>query len=127
MPRVLLIEPDRKLARTYCQALEKWGYDVDWAGYAQDAVFAADAHRPDIVLLELQLTAHSGYEFLYEFRSYAEWQNVPIVLLTYVSPHAARLTAKHMEQFKIVQCLYKPAITLVQLRRAVESALKVTV
>ena len=127
MTRVLLIEPDRKLARTYLLALEAWGHTVDWAGHAQDAVLAADANLPDIILVELQLTAHSGYEFLYEFRSYAEWQAVPVVLLTYVAPHAANITAAHMERFGIVQCLYKPAVTLVQLRRAVEQALRVSV
>ena len=32
--------------------------------------------KPAIVMLELQLVEHSGIEFLYEFRSYPEWQRV---------------------------------------------------
>jgi two-component system cell cycle response regulator DivK len=99
--------------------LEAQGYAVDWAAHAQDAVELADAHKPDLVLLELQLAGHNGIEFLYEFRSYSEWARVPIMLFTAVGPHAIGMTAELMEQFGIERCLYKPATTLKQLLRAI--------
>lgn len=117
--RILLIEPDVHLARTYRSLLKTQGYAVDWAAHAQDAVELADAHAPDLVLLELQLAGHNGIEFLYEFRSYAEWTNVPVVLLTVVGPHALGMTDVTMRQFGIARCLYKPATTLKQLLRTI--------
>jgi DNA-binding response OmpR family regulator len=77
---VLLIEPDRLLAGTYRQALEARGHKVIMCASAQSAIFAADTVKPDVVILELQLIDHSGIEFLYEFRSYPEWQHVPIIV-----------------------------------------------
>lgn len=120
---VLLIEPDAKLAHIYEQSLRNAGHAVTWAAHAQDAVHAADSAKPNVVVLELQLTAHSGVEFLYEFRSYPEWQNIPVVLLTMVPPSSLQITGDMMKTFGIVDCLYKPATNLKQLVGAVEEAL----
>lgn len=120
--KILLIEPDTKLAQTYISALETAKHTVVWASHAQDAVHAADKSNPDVVVLELQLMGHNGIEFLYEFRSYSEWFDVPIVLLTMVPPHSLNITKEIMDEFGIVDCLYKPATNLKQLINAVEDA-----
>ncbi len=86
MARVLLVEPDKLLARSYAGALRQAGYEVDTCVGAQAAISAADEHKPDVVILELQLVQHSGAEFLYEFRSYADWLAVPVILLTNTPP-----------------------------------------
>lgn len=120
---VLLIEPDIKLATIYSDALHQAGHTVAHTTSAQRAVQLADDSVPDVVVLELQLTSHNGIEFVYEFRSYAEWQAIPIVLLTMVPPHALAITPDMLEACNIVQCLYKPATNLRQLIEAVEDAL----
>lgn len=117
---IVIIEPDKKLARTYQRTFENLGHDVSVVAHAQDAVHVADARRPDIILLELQLSAHNGIEFLYEFRSYPEWQEIPVILLTLVPPHSLQITAPLMRQLHITKCLYKPATSLKQLTAAVE-------
>lgn len=119
---VLLIEPDAKLVRVYEQALVQAGHTVSWSPHAQAAIHKADTQQPDVVVLELQLSKHNGIEFIYEFRSYAEWQHIPIVLLTLVPPHALSITPEMLEECHIVQCLYKPASNLKQLIHAVEEA-----
>jgi DNA-binding response OmpR family regulator len=81
---ILLLEPDRVLAGTYRRALEAAGYTVTMCASAQSAIFASDTIKPDLVILELQLIEHSGIEFLYEFRSYPEWQDVPVIMQTSV-------------------------------------------
>ena len=119
MPQILLIEPDKKLAVVYSKLLASMNYDVAWAAHAQDAVSLADQTRPNLVILELQLAGHNGIEFLYEFRSYAEWRDVPVILLTNVTPRALNITAETMEVLGIRRCLYKPSTTLTQLKRIV--------
>lgn len=116
---ILLIEPDTKLAGLYKAALEQVGHEVSHVGHAQDAVHATDEKRPDVVVLELQLAAHNGVEFIYEFRSYTEWQHIPIVLLTNVPPHSLQITEKMLKDFNIVDCLYKPATNLRMLIAAI--------
>lgn len=82
MTHVLILEPDKLLAQTYQQAFEQAGYDSSYVSSGQAAVDAADETTPDIIVLELQLPAHNGLEFLYEFRSYTDWQNVPVIVNT---------------------------------------------
>lgn len=112
---ILLIEPDKKLGATYQRALEKAGNTVQWAAHAQDAVHLADKNRPQLIILELQLAAHNGIEFLYEFRSYPEWQGIDVILLTLVPPTSLEITQEMMDSFGILRCLYKPATSLKQL------------
>lgn len=119
---VLLIEPDAKLAGIYQAALKQAGHTVRHAFQAQDAVHEADESKPDIVVLELQLAKHNGVEFIYEFRSYSEWQNVPIIILTMVAPHSLGITAEMFEQLGIIDCLYKPATNLRKLVEVVGEA-----
>lgn len=84
MSKILLIEPDRPLARTYEAALKQAGHKVTIAKTAQEAIHDADDMAPDAVILEIQLAGHSGVEFLYEFRSYTDWQSIPIIIHTNV-------------------------------------------
>lgn len=84
MAQILLIEPDRLLAESYVGALQAAGHQVKAASGAQAAIMTADAAVPDLVILELQLVEHSGIEFLYEFRSYPDWQNIPVLVQTHV-------------------------------------------
>src|ERR1044072_8884479 len=86
MSRGLIIEPDRMLAQTYGQALENASHEVLLASGAQAGMRPAEEFQPDLVVLELQLIAHSGIEFLYEFRSYSEWQNLPVLVHSQVPP-----------------------------------------
>jgi CheY-like chemotaxis protein len=123
MSNVLLIEPNRVLARTYYEALSYGGHTVQACGTAQAAIMAADELNPDVVVLELQLVAHSGAEFLYEFRSYPDWQQVPVVVHTQIPPtqfsESFRAT---QQQLGIVSYLYKPRTDLQALLTAVNQA-----
>jgi len=115
MMHVLCIEPDRVLARTYTQALQHAGYTTAYAATAQDAVDAADTKRPDLVVLELQMTGHDGIEFLHEFRSYPEWRDIPVIVNTNLTPAALEPVKPALVELGIGACLYKPYATLQQL------------
>lgn len=119
MSNVLLIEPNAVLARTYAQALEHAGHTVAQAFTAQEGIHAADEHTPDVVVLELQLSSHNGVEFLHEFRSYAEWQHIPVVVHTVIVPHVIEPTLAPLQDLGVRACLYKPRTTLGQLLSAV--------
>jgi DNA-binding response OmpR family regulator len=119
---ILLIEPNTLLAQTYTEALTHIGYTVAHAAAAQSAVLAADAQQPDMVILELQLPAHSGVEFLHEFRSYPEWQHVPVVVHTVLPPQKLHAAAQALSQdLGVSAFLYKPRTTLEQLLHAVRT------
>ncbi|HEY8999327.1 MAG TPA: response regulator [Candidatus Saccharimonadales bacterium] len=119
MTCVLIVEPDNVLARTYASALITARYEAFTARTAQSAIDAADEHAPDCIVLELQLPGHNGIEFLYELRSYAEWQHVPVILNTYTPRSEFVHMYDALTALGIVQVLYKPQATLAKLVRAV--------
>ncbi|MDZ7744238.1 MAG: response regulator [Candidatus Saccharibacteria bacterium] len=124
MARVLLIEPDAILARNYEQALGQAGHAIDWAKLGQEAVQLADVNRPDIIILELQLAEHNGIEFLYEFRSYTDWQDIPIILLTMVPESMLPTGQAGLDSLGVARYLYKPQAKLQQVVSAVERTLQ---
>lgn len=81
---IILLEPDKVLADIYRAALQAAGHKVTMCASAQAAIFAADELCPDLIITELQLVGHSGIEFLYELRSYEDWQNLPVIVLSQV-------------------------------------------
>jgi DNA-binding response OmpR family regulator len=122
MAQLLLVEPNTLLAQTYTAALQHAGFSVAHATGAQTGIDAADAHMPAVVILELQLPEHSGLEFLHEFRSYAEWRDVPVIVNTMLPPSKLRPLAAALEgELGIRAILYKPRTSLDDLLRAVRA------
>jgi CheY-like chemotaxis protein len=123
MSHVLFLEPDKVLAKTYCQAVSSYGHTSESCPTAQQALNCADKTRPDVVIIELQLVAHSGIEFLYEFRSYADWQDIPVVILSNVPP--AEFSESWIllrERLKVYAYHYKPQTDIRALIRVVNEA-----
>lgn len=113
MSHILLLEPNTLLAKTYTQALRHAGHSVVCAAGAQAAINAADKRTPDLVIVELQLPQHSGVEFLHEFRSYAEWSAIPVVVNTALSPSSmAKAKQSLARDLGVRQILYKPRTSL---------------
>lgn len=124
MANILLIEPDRSLALAYATALGIAGHKVLICATAQAALEASDEMHPNVVLLELQLIAHSGVEFLYEFRSYADWQEIPIIILSKVPPAEFNQSATMLkEHLGVTNYCYKPQTDLNRLLHVVTVAL----
>ncbi len=121
---VLLIEPDAVLAATYKAALEAARHTVIWVHTAQQAVFAADEQKPSVVVLEPQMARHNGVEFLYEFKSYSEWQDIPIIILTVLPTAELESLAVLRRDLGVVAVLRKSQTSLLQLCEAVADAAK---
>jgi DNA-binding response OmpR family regulator len=80
----------------------------------------ADDVRPDVAIVELQLVAHSGIEFLYEFRSYVDWQNIPVVALTTVPPGEFAGSSRLLtDELGVKVYHYKPVTSLAKLLASV--------
>lgn len=104
-----------QLAKIYEQALTAAGHTVEIVAHAQDAIHAADAKIPDLIIMELSLVNHGGVEFLHELRSYTEWQHIPVVVLTMVSPRRLADSKKQLNMLGVSAYLYKPATSLERL------------
>lgn len=121
--RVLLIEPNRLIAVQCETVLRRRGYEVTWSKNAQDAISAADRDRPDIVILEILLSAHSGIEFLHEFRSYSEWKKVPVIIFSRIARMELSISEITLEKLGVHSFLYKPETSLARLTDRVDTLL----
>lgn len=122
MRRVLLLEPDRLLGEAVKGYFAKAGYSVSTHSDPQAAISQADKQLPDVVITELQLANRSGVEFLYEFRSYPEWQNIPVIIFTNLSAEQLASYEKVFSELNIAATLYKPATSLKQLLERVQQS-----
>lgn len=118
---VLLIEPDVVLARAYRAAFEALDIGVTVVSSAQGAIEAVDAKQPDCVVLELQLAGHSGVEFLHEFRSYEDWQHIPVVVYSAVPRDAFGVAESTWERFGVHRYLYKNDVSASQMAAIVRA------
>lgn len=120
---ILLLEPNRLLANQYKRFLEDSGYRVTWCQNAQNGINLADSEAPDIVIIELLLAAHSGIEFLYEFRSYSEWKQIPAIILSRVPRADISASDRVFKDLGVLAYLYKPETSLKRLGQKLESVL----
>lgn len=117
--KILVIEPDVNAQSVLVEALVH--HDVIVATSAEEAVGCANNTEFDCVVMELSLGGHSGMEFLYEFRTYIDWQTVPVVVYTSVRVEESVLKSRGWQQIGVQKYLYKPQVDLETFVRTVES------
>lgn len=123
---ILLIEPDRVVADCIIKAfLEKGDFTFSLAVTGDGAIIKADLEKPDVVISELMLAGHSGTEFLYEFRTYSDWEDVPIIIFTSLPVDANIFDSNDWKKLNISNALYKPRTSISELREAVLDAVLV--
>ena len=124
MAEVLLIETDHLLAKNLGRYLKKAGHKIIWRVDPQSAMDMADAKCPDVIILDLILASRSGIEFLYEFRSYADWQNLPVIFYSNISADEVQDCLSAFEQLNVTAYHYKPTTSMAKLARSLDDALK---
>lgn len=117
---VLVVEPDKKLYENLAQSFIAAGESIAHAVSAQEAIHAIDEKKPNVVVLELHLKKHNGIEFLYELRSYRDWQDIPVVIWSFAHPDKFVSDEALMNQLGIIEYLYKPVTSLSQVVKAAQ-------
>ena len=64
------------------RTLEKSGWYVSEAGNGREALVQLDRQKPNLILLDLMMPVMDGFDFLIEMRANAEWQDIPVIVLT---------------------------------------------
>jgi DNA-binding response OmpR family regulator len=124
MPNVLLLETDYQLAKHTGDYLKLQGHQVVSFCDPQSAISSADSHCPDVIVLNLILAGRSGIEFLYELRSYPEWQQIPVIAIGKLSAGELEDYAPVFAQLNVKRHLYKPMAPLAELAATIESVLQ---
>ncbi len=80
MDRLLLIEDEKKVAEALREGLTRSGYRVDAASNGEEGFFLLNTRDYDLLILDLMLPGHSGYEILRTLRS--KGMALPVLILS---------------------------------------------
>jgi len=119
--KILLVESDQILANIISTLFARHGHKVLATADAQAAIAAADTQIPDAIILDLLLPGRSGTEFLYELRSYPDWQQIPVVVYSSLPASEVHIASDCFKQLDVQQFLYKPETSLTDLLSTINS------
>jgi DNA-binding response OmpR family regulator len=80
--KILIADDEANIVTALQFLLERNGYEVLIARNGDTALQMVEAHRPDLVLLDVMMPVKSGYEVCQRMRERAEWRDIRIIMLT---------------------------------------------
>ena len=83
--KILLVEDDEALASVYKSRLELEGFDTKGVFNGEEALSAAIAFKPDLILLDAMMPKISGFDVLDILRNTTETADVRVIMLTALS------------------------------------------
>lgn len=79
--KVLIVEDDPNLSRTYKLEFESSGFTVEQSFDGEDALLKAK-NNPHLIILDIMLPKMSGFEVLKSLHDDAELSSIPVLTLT---------------------------------------------
>jgi two-component system cell cycle response regulator DivK len=79
---ILVIEDHEDNRRIMRDLLTSSGYEVIEAVTGEEGVTAAETHRPDLILMDVQLPGLDGYEATRLIKANPNLQSIPIIVVT---------------------------------------------
>jgi len=80
--RILVVEDQEDNRQILRDLLTNGGYDMIEVENGQDAIIAAEANRPDLILMDIQLPVLDGYEATRRIRANPDLKAIPIIAVT---------------------------------------------
>ncbi len=82
MARVLIVDDNPTNLKLVAYVVKAQGHDVDTAGDADAALAAIRAHKPAVILMDLQLPGIDGLELTRRIKSDAATRDIAIIAVT---------------------------------------------
>jgi DNA-binding response OmpR family regulator len=80
--RVLIADDEPNIVTSLEYLMVRSGFEVRVARDGNEALAAVQEFAPDLVLLDVMMPAHSGYEVAQRIREHPQWSAIKIVMLT---------------------------------------------
>ena len=88
MPLIVLMEDDAATRMLVASVLKKDGYEVLSADNGADGLALVRAHKPDLVISDVQMPVMDGFAMLQALRTDPDLMTIPVVLLTSLQERA---------------------------------------
>ena len=80
--RILIVEDQPDNRRILRDLLKSAGFELIEAVDGEEALACAREHRPDLILMDIQLPVMDGYEATRRLKADAELSAIPIIVIT---------------------------------------------
>jgi two-component system cell cycle response regulator DivK len=80
--RILVVEDTEDNRRILRDLLTRAGFELIEAMDGESGVSMATAHRPDLILMDIQLPVFDGYEATRRIKANPDTKNIPIIAVT---------------------------------------------
>jgi len=80
--KILIVDDEPNIVTALEYLLQKNGYEVLLARDGDAALKQVEAHRPDLVLLDVMMSLKSGYEVCQRMRERPDLQHIKIIMLS---------------------------------------------
>ena len=88
MPLIVLMEDDAATRMLVASVLKKDGYEVMSADNGAEGLELVRAHKPDLVISDIQMPVMDGFTMLQQLRNDAAIEAIPVILLTSLQERA---------------------------------------
>jgi diguanylate cyclase (GGDEF)-like protein len=116
--KILVVDDDPDIAQFMQVTLTRAGYEVAVAHDGREALEAVDAHRPDLVLLDVMLPSIDGFEVAHELRRRSRLAGMAIIVVTARGLAEDRLRGLSLGVDDYVVKPFEPDILLARVRAA---------
>jgi CheY-like chemotaxis protein len=82
MPKVLIVEDNEENRDSLSRRLQRRGYEVVSASDGKRGVAMAQAEKPDLILMDMNMPDLDGWEATRQIKAIAELQDVGVLALT---------------------------------------------
>ena len=115
MPTILVVDDERTIRMLVRLTLEPHGYDVVEAAGGAEALALAEAHHPDLALLDVALPKLSGLEVARRLGD-----STPVLFLTGLPPDDEALDSSGVRGS--IEKPFSPAVLLRRIEETLQSA-----
>ncbi len=121
VPHIVVVDDNATLAELMRECLTDEGYRITACPRGDEAFACIQAHRPDVVILDVRMAGVGGLGVLYQLATDPQTRRIPVLLCTAVSPAEMQTWDEVLTQ-RGVPILFKP-FALADLTAAVQALL----
>jgi CheY-like chemotaxis protein len=119
---ILIVDDDEALAAALTRRLKQQGYDTRTAESGAEALAAAQADRPSLIVLDLRLPDMDGFNVCSQLVDHPETCDIPVIILSGMErPDIIRQSRAAGCQY-FVRKPYDPNALLILIRQAIDEA-----
>ncbi len=121
--RILIVDDDPQIRSVLEALFEPTGHEVMGAGDGEEGLKKIKQKKPDIIILDGMMPKKSGFQLAYELKNHAEYESIPIIMLTGVDKVSSKSEKYWREQSRADLYIAKP-FDYIKLKDTVEKMLE---